>query len=89
MEQNVHGPRPSFTQMILPQERQFGAAARSGWRVALQVQRREAGEAFLARGGLVWISRVRMAESWAEIRHWQRARGTPAGEDVDLQDLEE
>ena len=40
VEQNVHGPIPSFTQMILPQLRQLGAAARRGWRVAWQVQRR-------------------------------------------------
>jgi len=62
VEQNVQGPRPSFTQMILPQDRQLGAAARRGWRVARHVQRREAGEA-VESDGLVWSSSVRMAES--------------------------
>ncbi len=62
LEQKVQGPRPSFTQMILPQERQLGAAARRGWRVARHVHRREAGEA-VERDGLVWSSRVRIAES--------------------------
>lgn len=61
--QNVQGPMPSFAQIILPQLRQLGAAARRGWRVARQVQRRVVGEEVL-REGLVWISRVRMAESW-------------------------
>ena len=61
--QNVQGPMPSFTQIILPQLRQLGAAARRGWRVARQVQRRAVGEELL-REGLVWSSRVRMAESW-------------------------
>ncbi len=62
MEQKVQGPRPSFTQMILPQDRQLGATARRGWRVARQVQRREAGVA-VERDGLVCSSSVRMAES--------------------------
>ena len=63
--QNVQGPIPSFMQIILPQLRQLGAAARRGWRVARQVQRRAVGEELLLlREGLVWISRVRMAESW-------------------------
>lgn len=35
--QKVHGPMPSFTQMILPQLRQFGAASRSGCLVAMQL----------------------------------------------------
>lgn len=43
--QNVQGPMPSFTQIILPQLRQLGAAARRGWRVARQVQRRDEGSA--------------------------------------------
>ena len=60
--QNVQGPMPSFTQIILPQLRQLGAAARRGWRIARQVQRRDVGEE-VPREGLVWISRVRMAES--------------------------
>lgn len=62
-EQKVHGPIPSFTQMIFPQLRQFGAAVRSGCRVARQSQRRAAGFALAEREGFVWISRVRMAES--------------------------
>lgn len=62
-EQNVHGPMPSLTQMILPQLRQLGAAARRGWRVALQEQAREA-VGSLVWEGLVWISRARMAESY-------------------------
>lgn len=63
-EQNVQGPRPSLTQTIFPQLRQFGAAARRGCRVAMQLQRRLAlseGEDVIL--GFVWISRVRMAES--------------------------
>lgn len=53
VEQNVQGPRPSFTQMILPQDRQLGAAARRGWRVAKQSQRRAEGEVEFVREGLV------------------------------------
>ena len=65
--QNVQGPMPSFTQIILPQFRQLGAAARRGWRVARHVQRRDEGSA--ERDGLVWSSRVRIAESyWRLIR---------------------
>ena len=59
--QNVQGPMPSFTQIILPQLRQLGAAARRGWRVARHVQRRDEGLA--VREGLVWSSRARIAES--------------------------
>lgn len=62
-EQKVHGPIPSFTQMIFPQLRQFGAAVRSGCRVARQSQRRAAGFALAEREGFVWTSRARMAES--------------------------
>ena len=62
-EQKVQGPIPSCTQMILPQLRQLGAAVRRGWRVARQSQRRDAGFVFPERDGLVWSSRVRMAES--------------------------
>jgi len=58
----VQGPRPSFTHMILPQFRQLGAAARRGWRVARQIQRRAEGSA-VVRDGLVCNSRVRIAES--------------------------
>ena len=64
--QNVQGPVPSFTHMIFPQFRQLGAAARRGWRVARQVQRRAVGEE-VEREGLVWSSRVRIAESWEEV----------------------
>lgn len=60
LRQNVHGPRPSLTQMILPQLRQLGAAARRGCRVALQSQRRAEMSLIL---GLVCSSRERMAES--------------------------
>ena len=52
---------PSFTQTILPQLRQLGAAARRGWRVARQVQRRDEGS--VVREAFVWSSRVRIAES--------------------------
>ena len=63
--QNVQGPRPSFTQMILPQFRQLGAAARSGCLVALQEQARAEAdwEEDKLSEGLVWSSRVRIAES--------------------------
>ena len=63
--QNVQGPIPSLTQMIFPHERQLGAAARRGWRVALQGQARAVvdWEEGFVREGLVWSSRVRMAES--------------------------
>lgn len=36
----MQGPNPSLTQITFPQLRQFGAAARSGWRVAIQLQAR-------------------------------------------------
>lgn len=62
--QNVHGPKPSLTQITLPQFRQFGAAANKGWRVAMQLHFREAAEG--RRDVLVLISRVRIAESRAE-----------------------
>ena len=57
---------PSFTQTIFPQLRQFGAAARRGWRVALQGQARDTVES-LEIEGLVWSSRARMAESWCGV----------------------
>lgn len=57
---------PSLTQMILPQLRQLGAAARRGCLVALQEQARD-GVGSLVREGLFWSSRARMAESWHEI----------------------
>lgn len=63
----MQGPIPSFTQMILPQLRQLGAAAKSGWRVARQSHRRDEGEVLVEREGLVWSSRARMAES----RSWR------------------
>lgn len=62
--QNVHGPKPSLTQITLPQFRQFGAAARRGWRVAMQLHFREAEEG--SKEVLVLISSVRIAESRAE-----------------------
>ena len=63
--QNVQGPSPSFAQTIFPQDVQFGAAARSGCRWAMQSQRRAAFSAGVSveREGFVWSSRVRMAES--------------------------
>ena len=69
VEQNVQGPMPSFTHIILPQERQLGAATRRGWRVALQLQRRASGEALWAREGFVWISSVRIAESYKYVKY--------------------
>ena len=63
--QNVHGPRPSFTQIILPQERQLGAAVRRGWRWALQVHFLSAMvEVEEEREDWIWSSRARIAESW-------------------------
>ena len=62
--QNVQGPRPSLTQITLPQFRQLGAAARSAWRVAMQLHFREAVEA--RRVLFVLSSSVRIAESSAE-----------------------
>lgn len=59
--QNVHGPRPSFTQMIFPQLRQFGAASRIAWRWAMQLHFRRL--LSWASEGLVWISSSRMADS--------------------------
>lgn len=62
VSQKVQGPKPSFTQTILPQAKQFGAAASSGCREAWQSQRRE--EVSLeANEGLVCSSSARMAES--------------------------
>lgn len=62
--QNVHGPNPSFTQITFPQFRQFGAAARSGWRVAIQLHFLFAGS--VEREELVDISSVRIAASRSE-----------------------
>lgn len=49
--QKVQGPRPSFTQIIFPQLRQFGAASRMAWRWAMQLHFRrllsEAREGFV------------------------------------------
>ena len=64
--QNVQGPRPSFTQMILPQERQLGAAVRRGWRWALHVHFRSAVDVDAeaeVEGAWIWSSRARIAES--------------------------
>lgn len=68
-EQNVHGPIPSFTQMIFPQFKQLGAAARSGCRVARQGQRRAEAGVEAERAGSVCISRARIAESCHGERH--------------------
>jgi len=62
--QNVHGPRPSLTQITLPQFRQFGAAASRGCRAPMQLQRRFA--AGRSREEFVDISSARMAESSVE-----------------------
>ena len=59
--QNVQGPRPSLTQITLPQLRQLGAAVRRGWREPMQLQARLEGSR--RRVLLVLISRVRMAAS--------------------------
>ena len=62
--QNVQGPMPSFTQIILPQLRQLGTEDRRGWRVALQEQARDfSDEVSDEEEGLVWSSRDRMAAS--------------------------
>ena len=61
-EQNVHGARPSFVQIILPQERQLGAAERRGcWRPMQRQRLRDGSGAGMV--GLVDSSRARMAES--------------------------
>ena len=60
--QNVHGPMPSFTQMILPQFRQFGAASSSGCLVAIQLHFRLL-LSCEARVGFVWISSALIADS--------------------------
>lgn len=64
----MQGPRPSLTQITLPQFRQFGAAASRGCRAATQLHRREAmPEAELeVCVGLVVISSWRMASSRSE-----------------------
>lgn len=60
MPQNVHGPKPSFMQMTLPQARQFGAAPCRGCRVATQLHFR----LFLSSNvGFVVISSARIADS--------------------------
>lgn len=61
--QNVHGPSPSRTQMILPQERQLGAASSSSWRCAWQLHLRDA----VVRVGFVLSSSARSTESIVEI----------------------
>lgn len=67
MLQKVQGPRPSRTQIILPQFRQLGAEVRRGWRVARQSHFRAALSAAEGeREGFVWSSRARMAESRSE-----------------------
>jgi hypothetical protein len=57
------GWRPSSAQMILPQDRQFGAGVKRGCRVAAQEQVREEVE----REGFVESSRAAMAEVRSEI----------------------
>lgn len=64
--QKVHGARPSFVQIILPQERQFGAAERRGCWEPMQEHRRSLGSG----GGIVGFvdsSRARIAESRSVI----------------------
>jgi hypothetical protein len=62
--QKVQGPRPSLTQMILPQFKQLGAASRRAWRWAMHVQRRRAfSSAEGAREGFVCTSNSRIADS--------------------------
>lgn len=62
--QNVQGPRPSLTQITLPQFRQFEAAANTGWRAPIQLQRLFAAGSM--RDVFVETSSARMAESRVE-----------------------
>lgn len=61
VSQNVHGPKPSLTQMTFPQFKQFGAAASRGCRAPIQLQRRLAAGSM--RDVFVDISSARIAES--------------------------
>lgn len=58
--QKEQGWSPSSAQMILPQDRQFGTAAKRGWMEALQVHLRGVLEE--ASEGFVVSSRAEMAE---------------------------
>ena len=60
--QNVHGPMPSFTHMIFPQLRQFGAASSNVCLVAMQLHFRLL-LSCEARVGFVWISSALIADS--------------------------
>ena len=42
LPQNVQGPKPSLTHITFPHDKQFGAAASKGWRVAMQLHARSA-----------------------------------------------
>lgn len=67
LSQNVQGPKPSLTQIIFPQDMQFGAIFNKGWRVAMQLHLRFAMSAgdcdWDAKVGFVCSSKDRMAES--------------------------
>jgi hypothetical protein len=60
--QKVHGPMPSFTQIIFPQFKQFGAASSKGCLVAMQLHFRLL-LSCEARVGFVWISSALIADS--------------------------
>lgn len=77
--QKVQGPMPSFTQMILPQERQLGAASSRGCRVAMQLQRRFEMSWLEDRVGFVCISRARMADSRSLMAEEAPCMGVPPG----------
>ena len=64
-EQNEQGWRPSRAQIILPQDRQFGAGLKRGCSVAAQPHLRGA-EVLLGCVGLVLSSRLAMAEVRSE-----------------------
>lgn len=59
--QNVHGPRPSLTQITFPQFKQLGAAVRRGWRAPMQLHARFLGS--ICRLLFVLISSDRIAAS--------------------------
>lgn len=80
----MHGPKPSLTQITLPQLRQFGAAARRGCRAATQLQRREAipEEELEVWVGLVVISSCRMASSRSERAVEAPCMGVPPAMEI-------
>lgn len=82
--QNVQGPKPSRTQITLPQFKQLGAAARRGWRAATQLQRREAmpEEVLEVWVGLVVISSCRMASSRSERAVEAPCMGVPPAMEI-------